>query len=259
MRLFNVLCLLIAAHAVHAQPAEVDMQLVLAVDISRSMSAADLATQRLGYAQALTSPEVLEAIGRGNLGRIGLTYVEWSDAGKQRVLVPWTLIDGRDAASDFGGRILAETGGTSRKTSISAGLLFAARQFDFSPFVSYRQVIDISGDGPNNDGPPVQPARDAVVARGITVNGLPLVIPGRDPVWFLPDLDVYYRDCVTGGPGAFVLPAAEWQDFAGAIRAKFVLEIADALPKGRFAERVTLAMGYDCLVGEKILQRRREG
>lgn len=257
MRLLALLCLLVAAPAGHAEPVDVDMQLVLAVDISQSMSAADLAIQRQGYAEALIAPEVLDVIRRGYLGQIGLTYVEWSDAEKQRVLVPWTLIDGPAAAENFGKQILAETGGTQRNTSISSGLLFAAHQFDFSPFASSRQVIDISGDGPNNDGLPVAPVRDAVVARGVTINGLPLVIPGRDPVWFLPDLDIYYRDCVIGGPGAFVLPAKRWQDFAGAIREKFVLEIASVRQTLLVPEKAALVTGYDCLVGEKILRRRR--
>lgn len=243
---------LIAAFAPSAvQAMEVDLELVLAVDISRSMSHLDLAVQRKGYAEALADPDVMAAIQGGLLGRIGLSYVEWSDTEYHRVIVDWTPIETPDDAAAIATLIVRETGGSTRVTSISSGLLFAAEHFEDSPFTSYRQVIDVSGDGPNNDGLPVVPARDAVVAKGITINGLPLMVGRPGDKWFLPDLDAYYRDCVIGGPGAFVVPVFGWEEFGEAIRRKLVLEIAGAQP---IAPRATLhqASGYDCLIGEKI-------
>jgi len=252
------LCLLLAlcASPLAAKPVEVDLELVLAVDISQSMHFPELMLQRRGYAAALMSDEVLTAIRSGALGRIGLAYVEWSDVDQQRVLVNWTVIDGRDAAAAFGATIVAETGGTQRETSISAGLMFASAMFDASPFTSWRHVIDISGDGPNNNGAPVEPARDAVLARGITINGLPVMI-GSDPVWRLSDLDLYYHDCVIGGPGAFVLPVEGLERFAEAVQRKLVLEIAGGEP-GPWPARLIPAAGYDCLVGEKIREDRKK-
>ena len=233
---------------------EVDLELVLAVDISRSMSHLDLAVQRKGYAEALTDPDVMTAIQGGLLGRIGLSYVEWSDTKHKRVIVDWTPIETPEDAAAVATLIVRETGGSTRVTSISSGLLFASEQFEDSPFTSYRRVIDLSGDGPNNDGLPVVPARDAVVAKGITINGLPLMVGRPGDKWFLPDLDAYYRDCVIGGPGAFVLPVFGWEEFGDAIRRKLVLEIAGnqpAVPRVKLHE----TSGYDCLIGEKI----REG
>ncbi|MBT8416074.1 MAG: DUF1194 domain-containing protein [Silicimonas sp.] len=251
------LLVLMLVPASRAAATEVDMQLVLAVDISRSMSHVDLATQRRGYAEALTSDEVLAAVSRGMLGRIGVTYVEWSDVERQRVIVDWTLIESPDDASGVAQRIIRETGGTMRMTSISTGLAFAAGRFRDSPFTSWRRVIDISGDGPNNDGLPVLAARDRVTAEGITINGLPVMAGGRDVIWHLPDLDLYYRDCVIGGPGAFVLPVRGWENFGDAIRRKLVLEIADTRPAAP-PERLHRASAYDCLIGEKILNRMRQ-
>ena len=250
-----ILLLVLAAPPALSQPVEVDMELVLSVDISRSMSHVDLATQRRGYGEALTSEAVLDAIAQGPLGRIGLSYVEWSDSEQARVLVDWTLIDGPEAAADAAALIARETGGTLRETSISSGLLHSAAQFDRSPFVSWRRVIDISGDGPNNNGLPVTLARDRVLAAGITINGLPMMAAG-DGLWSLPDLDEYYRDCVTGGPGAFVLPVRGWENFGEAIRAKMVLEIA-GVRQSEPAGRLLQVAGYDCLIGEKIRDRRR--
>lgn len=144
-----------------------------------------------------------------------------------------------------------------RMTSISTGLAFAAGRFDASPFTSWRRVIDVSGDGPNNDGLPVMTARDRITAEGITINGLPVMAGGRDAVWHLPDLDLYYRDCVIGGPGAFMLPVHGWENFGDAIRRKMILEIAGIRPSAP-PERLYRASGYDCLIGEKILNRMRQ-
>lgn len=256
--MFSALARLAALAALGLAPAaasEVDMELVLAADISRSMSHIDLDLQRRGYAEALLSDEVQRAISAGLLGRIGLTYVEWSDTRRARVIVDWTLVDDLADAEAVAHLILRETGGSTRMTSISTGLLVAARRFDTSPFTSYRRVIDISGDGPNNDGPPVTLARDRVTAAGITINGLPVMTGAPGPVWHLPDLDRYYRDCVIGGPGAFVLPVEGWENFGEAIRRKMILEIAGERPPA--APRLQPAAAADCLAGERILERMR--
>jgi hypothetical protein len=237
---------------------EVDLELVLAVDVSRSMSPADLEIQREGYAAALTSPEVLRAIAGGPLGRIGLTYVEWSGAGWQRIVVDWTLIGTPEDAREVADTILFGAGGTLRRTSISGALLFSRDRLAASPFTAPRQVIDISGDGPNNEGPPVTEARDAVLAAGITINGLPLMrqdAPGD--VWHIERLDLYYRDCVIGGPGAFVVPVETWDAFPGAVRRKLVLEISGLAARGLRAVREETGPPADCLIGERIWERNR--
>ena len=237
---------------------EVDLELVLAVDISRSMSAADLAIQRRGYAEALQSAEVLAAIRTGLMGRIAVTYVEWSGADRQRVLADWTLVETAADAAALAARIAGETGGSLRRTSISAGLLYAASRFETSPFTAPRRVIDISGDGPNNEGPPVTRARDAVLARGITINGLPLMSGlAPDPIWHIDNLDRYYRDCVIGGPGAFVLPVRGLGAFAAAVRRKLVLEISGLAEAGLHPAQVVAGAPADCLIGERVNERRR--
>jgi hypothetical protein len=236
---------------------EVDLELVLAVDISRSMSVADLAIQRHGYAEALQSAEVLAAIRGGFTGRIAITYVEWSGAGRQRVLADWTLVETAADAAALAARIAAETGGSLSRTSISGGLLFAARRFETSPFTAPRRVIDISGDGPNNEGPPVTAARDAVLARGITINGLPLMSGlAADPIWHIDNLDRYYRDCVTGGPGAFVVPVRSMGAFPAAVRRKLVLEISGLAAAGLRLAQAAARPPADCLIGERVNERR---
>lgn len=241
-----------------AEPVTVDLELVLAVDVSRSMSHRDLATERRGYAEALTSGAVLEAIAAGPNGRIGLAYVEWSDVTRQRVLIDWRLIAGRSDAEAVAARLIAETGGTLRETSISGGLTFAAAMFETSPFSAPRRVIDISGDGPNNNGAPVTLARDQVVARGITINGLPLMVGNEYDIWHIDDLDLYYRDCVIGGPGAFVVPVRGWEAFPEAIRRKLILEIAGRAPAAR-VQKAQARRAPDCLIGEAMLKRYRRG
>lgn len=240
------------------QVTEVDLALVLAVDVSRSMSVDDLQIQRQGYAAALTSADVMEAIGGGFLGRIAVTYVEWSGAGWQRVVADWTLIEDAEDARTLSDTILFGASGTQRRTSISEGLMFSARRFADNPFPALRRVIDISGDGPNNQGPAVTGARDAVVAAGITINGLPLMTQDDAfAIWSIEDLDLYYRDCVIGGPGAFVVPVRHWSEFAEAVRRKLVLEISGLAAEGLTVAQMEAGDPVDCLIGERIWQERR--
>ncbi len=236
-----------------AQAIPVDLELVLAVDVSRSMDLDEQELQRRGYLEAITAPEVIHAIRAGGFGRIAVTYVEWSGPSWQQVVVPWRLIDGPQSAQAFAAELAEAPLSRERWTSISAALLFAADLFDKSPYQGLRRVIDVSGDGPNNAGPMIEPVRDAVLARGIVINGLPIMLKDPHPGFgSIPDLDIYYEDCVTGGPGSFVIPVREKEQFVPAIRQKLWLEVA-----GRTAEVIPAAARapekrIDCLIGEKI-------
>ncbi len=257
MRAFSfALFTLLAALPARAET-EVDMELVLAVDVSRSMSPYELEIQRRGYAEALTSPEVLGAIGEGFLGRIAITYVEWAGDASHRTIVDWTLIATREDAVAVASVLAAAPRISMRRTSISGALMYAQGLFAQSPFTSYRQVIDVSGDGPNNQGAPVTAARDLVVGQGLVINGLPLMTrDGTDRGWSIDDLDDYYLNCVIGGPGAFVIPVTDWAQFPAAVRRKLVLEIAGGVPVVLPAASHQPAP-YDCLIGERIWQRER--
>ncbi len=258
-------CLFAAPSARAAGKIPVDVELILAVDVSHSMTARELAIQRRGYAQALASPEVARAVERGVLGRIALTYIEWGSVGWRHVVLDWTLVEG---AADLA-RVAARLGRPSKvqrlRTSISSLLDDTSLRFDGNGFAGTRRIIDVSGDGPNNQGRFVALARDDAVARGITINGLPLLTrEGVDTHFHLADLDDYYRHCVTGGPASFVLPVHAWHEFAEAVRRKLVLEIAHppSLRLWRAADaRGARPGGYDCLIGEKLwleyLQKRR--
>ena len=234
-----------------AEDAPVDLELVLAVDVSGSMDPEEQRLQRAGYQQALVHPEVLAAIASGPYRRIGLTYVEWAGPERQTTVVPWRVVDGTASAMAFAASLSDAPFGAWRGTSISAVLGYAAGLFEASGLRSDRQVIDISGDGPNNAGLPVVPVRDELADRGITVNGLPIIIR---PSGFLAaagsDLAEYYQDCVITGPGAFVLPVRERGQLVDSIRRKLAAEIADDGPRPILAaER---ANPTDCMIGEKL-------
>jgi hypothetical protein len=205
----------------------VDLKLVLAVDMSGSMDAVEQRVQRDGYVQAFRDPELLKAILSGPYGRIAVTYVMWAGAFIQQTPVPWTVIASQKDALAFATALSRIQLTTERGTSISSALLVASGKFDASTLVSDRSTIDVSGDGSNNDGVPLAPVRDKVVAQGITINGLPILInPSGVPGVSYVGIDDYYRDCVIGGPGSFVIPIRTLADFAPAIRRKLILEIA---------------------------------
>lgn len=220
---------IVTAGAARADDQPVDLELVLAVDVSQSVDAYEGRLQRLGYVRAFADPAIAEAIAGGIHGRIAVTYVEWAGPGLWRVTADWRLI-----ASAEDARALADTLGSvpvarGVGTSITSLIFQASRMFEGNGFAGERQVIDISGDGPNSSGGPVTVVRDAAVAAGIIINGV--AINNFDGSMFsLPDLDVYYRECVIGGPGSFVLAADGFEAFAEAIRRKLILEIADAAP-----------------------------
>ncbi|HUG60248.1 MAG TPA: DUF1194 domain-containing protein [Methylomirabilota bacterium] len=250
-----MLCLALAPQDSRANE-QVDLELVLAVDVSGSMDRDEQILQRAGYVNAIRHPEVVDAIRTGLTGRIAMTYVEWAGPAAQRVVVPWRLVDGQASADEFAAQVDAAPLGTMRGTSISSSLLLAAGLFANSAFEGYRQVIDVSGDGPNNMGPPVIPVRDEVVAMGIVINGLPIMLKqGGYGFGSINNLDDYYANCVIGGPGAFLLAVDHPSGLIDAIRRKMILEIADI--SGGFESivaRPVVDHDYDCMIGER--QRR---
>jgi hypothetical protein len=211
----------------------VDLQLVLAVDVSRSIDEVEAELQRRGYVEALTSPRVIDAIQSGQHGRIALCYTEWAGTHYQVVVIDWTVIDSPGAARGFADK-LSEAPRTSQSwTAVGAALAFAGQRFDNSGFQSKRRVIDISGDGRTNDGPPAELVRDKLVAQGLVINGLPVMM-NRTNFGRPPDtgLDKYYEENVIGGSGSFMISAASFDDFGRAVRSKLVREIS-SLPGGR--------------------------
>ncbi|WP_349360208.1 DUF1194 domain-containing protein [Stappia sp.] len=237
----------------------VDVALVLAVDVSRSMSPDEIRIQRRGYAEAITSPEVMRAIGQGAPGRIALTLFEWAADFHVREIVGWTIVATPADAQAVADRLLQRSDAGATRTSISGAIAQGMRLLDALPYTAERRVIDVSGDGPNNQGLPVTQARDAAIAQGITINGLPLMTEDGFASWFsIPDLDTYYRRCVIGGPGSFMIPVNGWDQFPEAVRRKLVLEIGTApVPEPRVIPvQFQQPEPYDCLVGEKLWRQR---
>ncbi|MCS0503041.1 DUF1194 domain-containing protein [Ancylobacter mangrovi] len=236
----------------------VDVELVLAVDVSYSMDLDELALQREGYIKAVTSPEFLNALKLGPNGRVAIAYVEWAGIEDQKVVVDWTFISNKAEAEAFAAAIHDAPLRRVYRTSISGAMEFGADQIEHNGIRGLRRVIDISGDGTNNQGPMVEPTRDDLVSRGITINGLPLML--KEPAGSMLDigqLDVYYEDCVIGGPGAFVIPVHGTHEFADAIKTKLVLEIAGVVPPTReLVQRVADKPRISCTVGERMWMER---
>ena len=239
-----------------ARAAAADLELVLAVDVSGSIDMRESALQREGYLAAIRSSEFAAAVRAGPLGSIRLAYVEWAGEGAQQIIVPWRVIDGPETAQAFANELAGRPAARFRRgTSISSALVFSAGLFEGG---STRRVIDISGDGPNNAGGNVIAARDAVVAQGIVINGLPMLL---NPAQIVPPLDRYFVDCVIGGEGAFSLPVKSVDDLGEAIRMKLVRELLSANEHGNGSGNVIPAATEpptDCLAGEKERARRIE-
>jgi hypothetical protein len=235
----------------------VDTALVLAVDVSYSMDPEEQELQREGYMQAITSREFMQALKGGMNGRIAITYFEWANAGDQRVIVPWRMIDGPEAADAVAAEIGRAGYRRASRTSISGALMFAQPLFESSGYKAIRRVIDVSGDGANNHGPLVTLVRDEVVAKGITINGLPIMLKRPNSMTMdIGRLDVYFEDCVIGGPGAFVIPIKQREKFTEAIRTKLVLEIAGRTPAPRVVPAAANAPRISCTIGERLWQER---
>jgi hypothetical protein len=237
MKIISILALLVAAttFSIPAHAERVDLQLVLAIDISGSIDAEEARLQRDGYTQALTHPAVLAAIHSGPLKRIAVTYLEWAGDPYQSVVADWAIIDDAASAKRFADEVASQPIDRAQWTSISAAIRFASQMFKHSPHRSRRRAIDISGDGANNHGAHITAVRERAIAAGIVINGLP-IINGRQSRHGLPPLpylSAYYRECVIGGPGSFLIVANGFKDFARAIRRKLILEIAGHFPPSR--------------------------
>ena len=238
-----------AASGLLAADRRVDLELVLAVDVSGSMDADEHHLQRQGYVAAFRHPGLVNVITSGPLGRIAVIYYEWAGPDSQVVTVPWTEIHDRASASAFADQLARRPVAYIRGTSISGGLLYGARLFPGNGYQGLRRVIDVSGDGANNLGSPVEEARDYVVGLGITINGLPLML--KEDYGGQPTLDRYYKDCVIGGSGAFVIPVKEEIEMARAIRRKLIREIAGRPNLLIRASSHVRRHDTDCFVGEK--------
>ncbi len=205
----------------------VDVALVLAVDVSRSIDEDEARLQREGYRSAVTDTRVVEAIRGGMLGSVAIAYTEWAGIEYQRLVIPWTRIASQRDADAWGETLAQSPRASLSWTSISGAIDHARRVLEECPHEATRRVIDVSGDGVNNSGPPAEQARDRAAAEGITVNGLPILNDrptfGRPPP--IP-LDQYFRESVIGGPGAFMIPAEDFEAFGNAVRRKLIREIA---------------------------------
>ena len=247
----------LAQQRVETDANAVDVQLILAVDVSYSMDMDELAIQREGYAQAIVSKDFLQALKTGPHGKVAVTYFEWAASSDQKIIIPWRVIDGPESADAVSAEIMKTPIRRASRTSISGAIYFAMPLFDESPYRGLRRVIDISGDGPNNNGAPVTIARDEALSKGIIINGLPIMV--KEPSYSTMDidnLDYYYEDCVIGGPGSFVLSIKDREKFKEAIRTKLLMEVA-----GRMPEKVPVAEKdkeprVSCMIGEKIWQDR---
>jgi hypothetical protein len=249
-------CLLFTGHGIAAERA-VDLELALAVDISRSMDLEEAALVRQGFVRAIRHPDVIDAIQRGPLGRIAVTYLEWGGDQYQRTRVGWAEIADAASAIAFAEAVERSSVILVEWTSISGAIAFGAQSFEANGFRSERRIIDISGDGPNNRGAYVNLARDRAVADGIVINGLP-IINDRPNIYgypLMPDLDLYYEDCVIGGPGSFIVVAHGFKDFARAILRKLVTEIAGRAPPRHLLWLAAARPRPPCNAGEIQLQK----
>jgi hypothetical protein len=237
-------------------PQQVDVELVLAVDVSFSMDTDEQRVQRQGYLDALRSREFIGAVEQGAIGSVAITYVEWGGIGLAQTTVPWAIIRTAEDAAAFADKLEAQPFVQLPRTSISGAIRSSIDLIKSNSFQGIREVIDVSGDGPNNAGAPVLHARDFASEQGVIVNGLPLLMKRDSDNGEFDNLDAYYRDCVITGPGSFVIPVRGKAEFANAIRTKIIREIAAAplpdplvMPASDFGEPKA-----NCLAGEKVLR-----
>lgn len=253
--------LYLGASAAAPAAEQVDVVLVLAVDVSRSMSSEELEIQRQGYAEAIRDPEVISAIEQGAHGRIAVAMFEWAADYSHNEIFGWTLIETAEDAEKLSKIIRASPSFGRNRTSISGAIRRGVTMIESSPYEGFRKVIDISGDGPNNQGDVIVTARQNALDKQIAINGLPLMTRGGPGFGFnIAELDAYYRDCVIGGPGSFLVPVTSWDQFPGAVRRKLILEIGGMEPESAWPPVVKAqAEGppADCEVGEKIWQQRQ--
>jgi hypothetical protein len=243
-----------------ADAVPVDVELVIAVDVSYSMDPDEQKLQREGYVRALTSREFLNALREGAHGKIAVTYFEWAGQYDQKIVMPWRLIEGPESADAVAAEIASAPYRRASRTSISGGLIFGSKLFEQSGYRGTRRVIDVSGDGANNAGELIVPTRDAVLAQGVTINGLPIMLKRPNPGTLdIENLDVYYEDCVIGGSGAFVVPIHNIEQFIDATRTKLILEIAGRHPEPRIVPASADKPRISCTIGERMWQDRWGG
>jgi hypothetical protein len=238
IQLLLLLLLPVSAEAVD----EVDLELVLLADASRSIDDAEIRFQRRGYAAAITDPAVLAAISQGLRRRIALTYVEWGDSSSQEVVVPWAIIDGPESAAAFAQALLDTPRRGSGPNAIGSALATAHALIEANDIRSFRQVIDLSGDSAYSfGGVPIEVARQAAISQGLTINGLAILCRDVDcggrPVMY--DLEAAFARLIIGGPGSFVVTADGRRSFAEAVRKKLILEIARPRDAGGVANLAT--------------------
>lgn len=243
----------------------VDLELVLAVDVSGSIDAVEAAQQRQGYVSAITDPAVIRAIRQGPTGQIAISYIEWAGPLEQKVVVPWMLIQDEASAGAFAAILATAPTWRGALTSISDAIDFAVPLFKRNGFAGRRETIDISGDGVSNHGRMVSRARDEAVARGVVINGLPIVNDRPQPMGALTPvesaLERYYAENVTGGPGSFTVAAQGFAAFREAVLMKLILEIAstDIMPRPPEPAEMACVLsreGQDVLSGRRLLARR---
>lgn len=256
---FLMVCAFGASAPAAAQQTNVDLELVLAVDVSGSVDEDEAILQRRGYIDAFRDPLVIDAIQRGPYGAIAVMYIEWAGAPYQIPIVGWTRVSNAAEAAAFADKLAAAPIAVHLWTSISSIITAGTALIQQNKYNGTRRVIDVSGDGANNDGQYVNVARDYAVAQGITINGLPIINdrPSRYGTQQIKDLDYYYTDCVIGGPGAFIIVANGFQDYARAVRQKLILEIAGLSPTMPAQPRIHPAQFSarpSCLAGESRRQ-----
>lgn len=233
LRILLTLLALFAAMPLARAAEAVDLLLVLAADVSRSVDQPKFQLQRDGYAAAINDPRVLNAIKSGARGRIAVCFVEWSGAGAQKVVIDWMIVDGHDSARKFSDALVEAPRSFADRTSISGAIDFSMEMLARAPFEAPRRTIDISGDGTHNSGRGLLAAREDALAQGVTINGL--VILSEKPLPWNPEhtnppggLAKYFQDNVIGGPGAFVAVAQSFESFGQALISKLIAEIAEA-------------------------------
>ncbi len=260
--LSSVLAWIGCAPAAFTQTIEVDLQLALGSDVSRSVDEEEAALQRQGYIRAFTHPAIADAISHGPLGRIAVMYFEWGGENNIRPVVDWSLIQDKKSMLAFAAKLSTDVPMSARRTGISGAIKYAIASIEKNRFSSRRKVIDLSGDGANNSGVLVSLARDEAIQQGFTINGLPIVNNRASGSGWqqVENLDLYYRDCVIGGPGAFYVVARDFKDFGRAIMRKLILEIANVPPSEGLFFRASFRprKAPPCNIGE-IRRRQRWG
>ena len=229
----------------------VDLELILAVDVSGSIDRGEAHLQREGYTRALTSADVVNAIKSGPLGKVAMTYVEWAGMGHYNVVVDWQIVNSMESAEKFVSHLDRIPFQNAHRTSLSDAIDRSVRHFAANGFKGTRRIIDISGEGANNYGRLVTEARDDALKKDVIINGLPILTNTKSGTYpTIPDLDLFYRDCVIGGPGAFHVVAHGFDDFARAVRKKLILEIADIQPSRLWLASADTRESPPCDIGE---------